>query len=220
MKRTYLFVACCFLLFQSAALAEGERYLQGEIISSFSDRLGLSLGDKVVINLGKSLGVAKGDIAKIARRGAEDPLINGLGQCAVIDTDEVSAVCEIIRSKMEMQRGDSVFLRPVDTYADAALRPLALNTLDSVINPYEPSKKLSVYVYNIFDEKNEVTALSERIRREIVEVMRQKSRIKLADSSATIEAFYPTDDMHWVADVRQFMKKANVDVPDNRRLWH
>jgi hypothetical protein len=213
MKRTYLFIACCFLLFQSAALAEGEkRYLQGEIISSFTDRLDLSLGDKVIINLGKALGAAKGDVAKIARRGAEDPLTNTLGQCAIIETDEASAVCEIIQSKMEIYRGDSVFLRSVNVYADAVLRPLALKTLDSVVSPYDPSKKLSVYVYNIFDEKNDVTALSERIRREIVEVMRQKSRIKLADGDATMEVFYPTDDMHWAGDVRQFMKKANVDV--------
>ena len=27
-----------------------------------------------------------------------------------------------------------------------------------------------------------------------------------------MEVFYPTDDMHWAGDVRQFMKKANVDV--------
>lgn len=212
MKRTYLFIACCFLLFQGTALAEGERYLQGEIISSFADRLDLSVGDKVIINLGKALGAAKGDIAKIARSGAEDPLTNTLGQCAIIQTDEASAVCEIIQSKMEIYRGDSVFLKPVNVYADAALRPLALKTLDSVVRPYDPSKKLSVYVYNIFDEKNDVTALSERIRREIVEVMRQKSRIKLADSGETMEVFYPTDDMQWAGDVRQFMKKANVDV--------
>ncbi len=27
-----------------------------------------------------------------------------------------------------------------------------------------------------------------------------------------MEAFYPSDDMQWVSDVRQFMKKANIDV--------
>ena len=212
MKRTYLFIACCFLLFQGTALAEGERYLQGEIISSFADKLDLSLGDKVIINLGKPLGAAKGDVAKIARRGAEDPLINTLGQCAIVQTDETSAVCEIIQSKMEIHKGDWVFLKPVNVYADAALRPLALKTLDSVLSPYDPSKKLSVYVYNIFDEKNNVTALSERIRQEILEVMRQKSRIRLAEGGETMEVFYPTGDMRWAGDVRQFMKKANMDV--------
>jgi len=84
--------------------------------------------------------------------------------------------------------------------------------LHSVVNGYDPSKKLSVYVYNIFDETNRVTALSERIRREIVEVLRQKNRMKLADSGSTMEAFYPADDMRWVSDVRLFMKKANIDV--------
>ena len=213
MKRTYVLIACGFLLLQGLALAAGEgEYLQGEIVSSFADRLDLSLGDKVILNLGRSLGVAKGDVAKIARRDADDPLSNASGQCAVIETDETSAVCEIIRSRMEMHTGDLAFLKSVKAYADAAFYQLALRTLQSVVNPYAPSRKLSVYVYGIFNENNEVTGLSERIRREIVEVFRQKSRIKLADSSAAMEAFYPTDDVHWVSDVRQFMKKANIDV--------
>ena len=213
MKRTYVLIACGFLLFQGLALAAGEgEYLQGEIIASFADRLDLSLGDKVILSLGRSLGVAKGDIAKIARRDADDPLSNASGQCAVIETDETSAVCEIIRSRMEMHTGDVAFLKSVKAYADAAFYQLALRTLQSAVNPYAPSRKLSVYVYGIFNENNEVTGLSERIRREIVEVFRQKSRIKLAESSATMEAFYPTDDVHWVSDVRQFMKKANIDV--------
>jgi hypothetical protein len=210
MKRTYLYVACCFLVFQGTALAD--EYLQGEIVSSFADRLDLTAGDKVIINVGKNLGVAKGDIAKIARRGAEDPLTNTLGQCAIIETEDASAVCEIIRNKMEMHRGDAVFLPATKPYADVAIYPLALKTLQSLVNPYHPSKKLSVYVYNIFDEKNDVTALSERIRREVVEVLRQKSRITLADSGAAMEAFYPADDMRWVNDVKQVMKKTNVDV--------
>ncbi len=213
MKRTYVLIACGFLLFQGLALAAGEgEYLQGEVVASFADRLDLSLGDKVILSLGRSVGVAKGDIAKIARRDADDPLSNTSGQCAVIETDETSAVCEIIRSRMEMHTGDVAFLKSVKAYADAAFYQLALRTLQSVVNPYAPSRKLSVYVYGIFNENNEVTGLSERIRREIVEVFRQKSRIKLAESSATMEAFYPTDDVHWVSDVRQFMKKANIDV--------
>jgi hypothetical protein len=213
MKRTYVLIACGFLLFQGLALAAGEgEYLQGEIVASFADRLDLSLGDKVILSLGRSLGVAKGDIAKIARRNADDPLTNSLGQCAVIETAEASAVCEIVQSRMEMHTGDVAFLKAVKAYADPALYQLALRTLQSVVNPYAPSKKLSVYVYGIFNENNEVTNLSESIRREIVEVFRQKSRIKLADSSATMEAFYPTDDMQWVSDVRRFTKKANIDV--------
>jgi hypothetical protein len=212
MKRTYLFIACCFVLFQGAALAERDGYLRGEIVSSFADRIDLSLGDKVIVSLGKAQGATKGDIAKIAKPNAEDPLTNIVGRCAVIETEEASAVCEIIQSRVEMHRGDSVFLKATTPYADPALYPLALKSLYSAVNAYEPNKKLSVYVYNIFDDKNQVTGLSDRIRREIVEVMRQKSRIKLADRSATMEAFYPTEDMQWVADVRQFMKKADVDV--------
>jgi hypothetical protein len=213
MKRIYVLIACCFLLFQGPALAAGEgEYLQGDIVSSFADRLDLSLGDKVIINLGRSLGVAKGDIVKIARRDADDPLSNASGQCAIIETDEASAVCEIIRSRMEMHTGDLVFVKAVKVHADAALYALALRTLHSVVNPYAPSRKLSAYVYGIFNEKNDVTGLSERIRREIVEVLRQKSRITLAERSTTMEAFYPSDDMQWVSDVKQYMKKANIDV--------
>ncbi len=213
MKRTFVLTACCFLLFQGLALAGGEgEYLQGQIVSSYADRIDLSLGDRVIMNLGRNAGVAKGDIATIARRDADDPLKNSLGQCAVVETDEPSAVCEIIRSKMEMHRGDLVFVKSVRPYADVSLFQLALRTLQSVVHPYPPDKKLSVYVYGIFNERNDVTGLSERIRREIVEVFRQKSRIKLADSSATMEAFYPTDDLRWVNDIKQFMKKANIDA--------
>ena len=212
MKRTYLFTACCLLLFQSTAFAVGEGYLRGEIVSSFADRIDLSRGDKVVINLGQAQGVTKGDVAKISRPDAVDPLTNTVGQCAVIETEEAAAVCEIFQSKVEMHRGDSVFVKAVNPYADTALYPLALKTLFSAVNAYEPSKKLSVYVDNIFDETYQVTALSDRIRREISEVMRQKSRITLAERSTTMEAFYPTEDMQWVGDVRRYMKKANVDV--------
>jgi hypothetical protein len=213
MKRTYVLIACCFLFLQGLASAAGEgEYLQGEIVSSYADRIDLSLGDKVVINVGRSLGVAKGDIAKIARREADDPLNNNLGQCAVIETDESSAACEIVQSRMEIRIGDLVFAKSVKSNADAAFYPLALRTLHSVVNPYAPNRKLSVYVYGIFNENNDVTGLSERIKREIVEVLRQKSRIKLADSGTTIEAFYPSDDMRWVSEVKQFMKKVNIDV--------
>ncbi|HME45946.1 MAG TPA: hypothetical protein VKF36_22855 [Syntrophorhabdales bacterium] len=212
MKRIYLFIACCFLLYQGTALAGGEGYLQGAIISSFADRLDLSLGDKVIINLGSGQGVTKGDIAKIARQNAQEPLINNIGQCAVVDTGEASSVCEIIRSKVEIHTGDAVFLKAVNAPADTAFFPMALKTLYSAVNGYDPSKKLSVCVYTIFDEKNEVTALSDRIRQEILGVMQQKSRINLVDSGTTMEAFYPTDDMQWIGDVRQFMKKAGVDV--------
>lgn len=212
MKRTYLFIACGLLLFQSTAFAVGDGYLRGEIVSSFADRIDLSRGDKVVINLGQAQGVSKGDVAKISRSDAVDPLTNSVGQCAVIETEEAAAVCEIFQSRVEMHRGDSVFVKAINPYADTALYPLALKSLFSAVNAYEPYKKLSVYVYNIFDETYQVTALSDRMRREISEVMRQKSRITLADRSTTMEAFYPTEDMQWVGDVRRYMKKANVDV--------
>ena len=213
MRRTYLFIAICFLLLHGIASAAGEGYLQGEIVSSFSERIGLSLGDKVIISLGGNQGVAKGDIAKIAKPHAEDPLTNYAGQCAVVETSEVSAVCEIIRSRIEMHRGDLVFLKQVVPSGDRAFFPLALKTLYSVVNPYHASKDLSVCVYGIFDEKNQVTALSDKIRQEIVGVMRQKSRIKLVDGAASmIEAFYPTEDMRWAGELKQFMKRARIDT--------
>ncbi len=212
MKTIYLFIACCLLLLQGTAPAAGEEYIRGEIVSSFADRIDLSLGDKVIVNLGRAQGIAKGDIGKISRRAAEDPLSNTQGQCAVVETEDAAAVCEIIQSKFEMHRGDSVFMKGLEPGSDPALMPLALQTLQSIVEPHAAHKKLSVYVYNIFSPTNDVTALSESIRREIAGVLRQKSRIKFADSSTTIEAFYPEPDMQWAADIRRFMKKSHVDA--------
>jgi hypothetical protein len=183
MKRGYLLMGLFLVLLQGSVLGNALGFdIRGEIISSVQERLNLSQGDTLIVNLGSGTGVIKGDIARIVKRDATD-LSDILGKCAVTETRETTLLCEVLQAKGEIQRGD------------------------------HPSKEVSVYVYEIFDERNNITELSRRMRMELVDAFKQKSRLSVAGNASVKDvAFYPDSDLKWVRDVRDALTKTTVDV--------
>ena len=214
MKRSYLSVLALFLvLLQGGTAGNALGFdIRGEIVSSLQERLNLSQGDTLIINVGNDSGVVKGDIGRIARRDASDPS-DVAGKCAVTETRETSLLCEVLQTKEEVQLGDAVLFRGLVSPPDAAFHQLVLATTRSVVAPYPPSRDISVYVYEIFDDQGNVTGLSRRIKAELVEALKQKKRISLAGNTSLKEVvFYPVRDLAWIAEVKDVMTKTTVDV--------
>ena len=106
-----------------------------------------------------------------------------------------------------------MFFKALSFAPDAALQEVAIAFLNSVVAPYEPSKQVSVYVLPVYDDANNVTGLSQRMRKQLIDALAQKSRISLSQESSLKElVLYPDDDMAWVWDARDALKKAGVDV--------
>jgi hypothetical protein len=213
MKRGYLLMGLFLVLLQGSVLGNALGFdIRGEIISSVQERLNLSQGDTLIVNLGSGTGVIKGDIARIVKHDATD-LSDILGKCAVTETRETTFLCEVLQAKGEIQRGDVVILRGLSLSSDGAFQQLVLAAASSVVGPYHPSKEVSVYVYEIFDERNNITELSRRMRMELVDAFKQKSRLSVAGNASVKDvAFYPDADLKWVRDVRDALTKTTVDV--------
>jgi hypothetical protein len=214
MKRSYLLVMGLFLvLLQGSALGNAlGSDIRGEIVSSVQDRLNLSQGDSLIVNLGGGTGAIKGDIARIVKRDATD-LSDILGKCAVTETRDTTLLCEVLQTKGEIQLGDVVILKGLSLPSDSVFQQLVLAAANSVVGPYHPSKEISVYVYEIFDEGNNITGLSRKMRMELVDAFKQKSRLSVAGNASIKDVpFYPDADLRWVRDVKDVLTKTTVDV--------
>lgn len=214
MKRSYLILMGLFLVLLLGGTAGNALGfdIRGEIVSSFLERLNLSQGDTLIINVGSGSGVIKGDIGRIAKREAVDPTVIA-GKCAVTETRETSLLCEVLQTREEIQLGDAVLFKGLVSPPDAAFQQLVLAAARSVVAPYPPSKEISVYVYEIFDDQGNVTGLSRRIKAELMEALKQKRRISIAGNTSLKEVvFYPVRDLTWIADVNDVMTKTTVDV--------
>jgi hypothetical protein len=200
-------------LLQGSALGNALGFdIRGEIVSSVQDRLNLSQGDSLIVNLDSGAGALKGDVARIVRRDATDPS-DILGKCVVTETRDTTLLCEALQTKGEIQLGDLAILKGLSLPTDNAFQQLVLATARSVVEPYHPSKEISVYVYEIFDEGNNITGLSRKIRMELVDAFKQKSRLSLAGNASVKDvAFYPDADLRWIRDVKDVMAKTTVDV--------
>ena len=214
MKRSYLLIMGLFLvLLQGSALGNALGFeLKGEVVSTVQDRLNLSQGDSLIVNLGRDTGAIKGDIARIVKRDATDPS-DILGKCAVTETRDTTLLCEVLQTKGEIQLGDTVILKGLSLPSDAAFQQLVLAAANSVVAPYHPSKDISVYIYEIFDEGNNITGLSRKLRMELVDAFKQKSRLSVAGNASVKDvAFYPDPDLKWIGDVKDVLTKTTVDV--------
>ena len=187
---------------------------QGQLVNSLEGKVKLLLGDKAITNLGKKDGVIKGDILQIYDK-KDTALINSIGKCAVIemisDRDDRS-ICEIIKMNKEIS-GDTVTLKKI-RYSDANLYPAILQLLTKVVEPYKPFEDIRVYVYNIFDDKNNVTLFSENVKKEIKNIFYQKKRIKVVEGnvSQALYAYYPQEYGESNAIIEEYLKKDNIDV--------
>ena len=177
-----------------------------------TERITILTGDKAVMALGQNDGVIKGDVGSIAADESEAAKGAFIGQCAVIKSGYGSAICEMITIKKEAEPGDKIFFERV-TYTDPNLYPVAIALLSDVVEPYEPYKQLNLMVYGIFDERNDVTGLSEILKGEITGIFSQTKRIHMVDSSEFKDLiFYPGAGRDVFQFARNKMKKADIDV--------
>ncbi|OPY64463.1 MAG: hypothetical protein A4E63_03504 [Syntrophorhabdus sp. PtaU1.Bin050] len=153
----------------------------GEITSAIilQERLHLSVGDKAVTNMGMRAGLVKGDILSITTR-LDATLEKPIGECAVTRVDPNSSVCEILSANMEVERGCKVSV-PTLKYSMASFYPMAYKLLFSSVDPFAPHQKVSVYIHDIFDDQNNITKLSMRVRQELIDIFAQKKKVILQE---------------------------------------
>jgi len=213
----FLLVFC--LIFVLAIQAFSKEMVKGAIIATPQNVLSVGVGEKVITNLGKNDGVIIGDILKIVESD-DDILIGHIGKCAVIMTYDSTSVCEVIKLSAETGKGDYVYINKLE-YTDPQIYPMAFTLLNDVIAPYKPQEDIRVYVYNIYDEKYNITELSEKIRSEIINMFSQKNRIIVNPYDLSGYITYP--DKYFYIDtgrskketisiVKEVMRRTDTDV--------
>lgn len=194
----------------AAAQAQAD-FIRGVVQPVSKERITITERDKAVVNLGQKDGVVKGDIGYIAL----EPDIGSagfVGKCAVLSSDYDSSICELITGRKEFERGQFIFFNPV-AYSDGALFPVIIRSISEAIGPREAHERLRIMVYRFFDEKNQVTGLSEHIGKELIQVLAQKKRITVTESKDISDlVVYPPVDRQTTGFIKAHMKKANIDI--------
>jgi hypothetical protein len=187
-----------------------EETVQGKVIGTTQNKLSISTGECAVTDLGKNQGVTKGDIFKISEE--KDPDLKGpIGRCAVLDVKEDKSTCEIVKMSKEIRKGNIVLTNKL-LFSDSGLYPIVYDTLNKFLQPYEPYKKVSVYIYNFFDEKNNVTRFSEILKKEMKNIFSQKNRINMvSDDEGKGFVLYPEEYLN-TKFVEDYMKRDDINV--------
>jgi hypothetical protein len=191
--------------------SHGADFVNGEILSTSQGRLNAGVGDKIVTNVGRNYGVLKGDIQRVLNR--QDAELSGtIGRCAVVKATDFSSICQIISVKSEIEPGDLIRLKKLE-YADKTMYPLLFGVLEKVVESYEPHRHISVYIHDIYDDKENVTRFSQRVRAELKNLFSQKTRIRLAnDGTGQAYGFYPSEYQTRLPQIKTYLNRDNIDV--------
>jgi hypothetical protein len=207
------FAALGFLLIFSGYSYCAE-YSMGKVTSAIllQERLNLTVADKAVVSVGVKDGLIKGDILTITP-SPDIGMTNPIAECAVISlVGPGSSVCQIIKARVEVQRGNFVSIEKLNR-VDERFYPLLYNMLSKTVDPYEPYKKINVYIHEIFDQGNNVTVLSKRIKGGLEGIFAQKKRIRLLKGlDAKDFRFYPGSYRDTSLALNQVMDRSGVDV--------
>jgi len=209
MKKLTFSILCVSLLLTSACFAD--ELVQGQIVGNLDQKVKIMLGDKAITNLGKKDALIKGDILGIYR--VDDVrLLDSIGRCAVVATQDSTSVCEIVKMKREIG-ADVVNIHKM-SFNDPNLFVPIFQLLTRTVEPYEPQKEITVYIHDIVDEQNSVTEFSERVRNEIKKVFFQKKRIKPLGKavSQSLLAYLPGEFTESHQMIEDYMKRDNIDV--------
>jgi hypothetical protein len=134
-----------------------------------------------------------------------------IGRCAVVETSDLSSICEIINVRREIEPGDLVKAKKL-SYPNKTMYPLLFGVLEKVVEPYEPNKQITVYVHDVYDEKENVTPFSERIKAEMKNLFSQKARIRVVNDVDGVYSFYPSEYKTWLPQIKTYLKRDKVDV--------
>ncbi len=183
----------------------------GQIVGNLDNKFKILMGDKAITNLGKKSGIIKGDIFTIFNKD-DATMMDPIGRCAVVQIFDTTSVCEIIKMTRDVG-SDNVAISKLK-YNDANLLPPVFALLTKVVEPYSPEKQVKVYIYDIFDEKNNVTKFSEKVRNELKNVFFQKKRIINAGKgiSPALFAYLPGEYGEYNNVIEDYLKKDQIDV--------
>ncbi|MCX5811018.1 MAG: hypothetical protein NT178_00505 [Proteobacteria bacterium] len=209
-KHIYLFLLFFLIILIFTNRTFSEELVKGAIIATPQDVLSVGTGEKIITNLGKKDGLIIGDILKIVESD-DDILIGNIGKCAVIKTEDSTSVCEVIKLSAEAGKGDYVYINKLE-YEDHQIYPVSFRLLNEIIAPYEPQKNIRVYIHNIYDEKNNITKFSEKIKEEIASVFKQKKRMTV--DTASLINYINYQDHYFNSDTDK-PKKESIDILKN-----
>jgi len=192
------------------AAATGD-LVAGMITGSLEGKFKMLIGDKAFTNLGAKMGVIKGDILTIYDK-RDVMQSEPVGRCAVVQIYDAGSICQVIEMLREIGK-DVVTLKRL-AYDDALFYPGVFTLLSKIVEPYPPEKKVKVYVYQVFDEKNNITELSQKIRKEIIKVFSQKKRMEPASRliSPALSAYFPGEYDEYNKTIEGYLQKDNIDV--------
>jgi len=189
-------------------------YVTGQVASAIllQERINLTVPDRAVVNIGPKDGLIKGDILFVTT-GPNVELANQIAECAVIRfVDDKSSVCQIVKAKSEVERGNYASIRRLNR-GDERFFPAAFDTLSRTAEPYEPYRKINVFVYEIFDENNNITRLSKRIKKSISDAFAQKPKFRMKTGvDAKDFLFYPDKYREASVTLSQTMARSGIDV--------
>lgn len=219
MKAILAFIMCISVLVPGYACLAADQpeyvvtgnLIAGRITESLEGKFKMLIGDKTFTNLGSKTGVIKGDILTVYDR-ADTMLSDPVGKCAVVQVYDTRSVCQVIEMNREIGKDTATIAKLA--YDDALLYPGIFTLLSKIVEPYPPEKKLKVYVYQIFDEKNNITEFSQKVRKEIIKVFSQKKRMEPASRliSPALSAYLPGEYDEYNKTIEGYLRKDNIDV--------
>lgn len=212
MKAIFAFLICVSMLVAgSNCLAAEDGVTTGQITDSLDGKFKMLIGDRAFTNLGSRMGIIKGDVFMLYAN-ADTIKADPVGKCAVVQVYDTRSVCEIIEMNREIGK-ETVTVKKI-AYDDALLYPSIFTLLSKVVEPYEPSKKIKVYIYQIFDENHNVTEFSQKIRKEMAKVFFQKKRMVSAGKliSPALTAYLPGEYNEYNSAIEDYLKKDDIDV--------
>jgi hypothetical protein len=181
--------------------------VEGIVLPVSPEKIEVAAGDNLIVTLGEKDGIIKGDIGSIVVKGSDTVI----GQCAVTSSGYQSSICDIIKARHEIEKGNIIRF-PRTSPGDPTLYPFALQALVNIVEPYQPYKHLRVAIYGIYDDRNMITQLSQHIVDEFENLFGQKKRIQIVDKKLIKDTIIYPDDSELRHLARTAAKRANLDV--------
>jgi len=219
MKTKIIYLLLMVFTFMFAGETFSKEMVKGTIIVTPQNIINVGVGEKIIANLGKNDGVIVGDIFRLVESD-DDILIGHIGRCAVTKTFDSTSVCKVIKLSAEVGKGDYVYINKLEPL-DPNIYPVVFELLNEIVKPYEPYNEVSVYVHNIYDENNNITLLSEKIRAEIINIFMQKNRMIVNSVNLSEYMTYPdkyfyigkdSSRKETVSVLKEIMRRTNIDV--------
>jgi hypothetical protein len=198
-------------LFVLLATAVPVQAVMGRIAATVQGKINVASGDRAVVTIGNSAGIIKGDILRIVTN-LDQGISNPLAACPVVEVRENSSICEILKARTEIDRSCRVVAQDLQP-GDQRLFPYIFRMMSEVVQPYTSYEPIRVHVHAVYDDKNNVTELSQRISAEIYDLFAQKQRITMKGRYKEGDLkLYPERYRQNFQTVKYYMEKTDTDV--------